>query len=184
MRKRLISRLAIIILALSAAGNAARAAEDEGFDGVVKLVETHYKVKRKNVPFLTRAAIKGGRVVARIASSSIPELSDAASVHIAVFEDQDFSRAAANVPFITALRSALSKEWSPLVQMLSPEDHEQTYIYLRESGDKFKLMVVNIGERSATVLELKLSAETLIKLMQDPDVMGKTLADEAGSSVP
>jgi hypothetical protein len=182
MNKRLISRLAIIILALSTA--TAGVTKDEGFDGIVRLVETHYKVKRKSVPLLARAAIKGGRAVARIASSSIPELAEAGTVRLAVFEDQDFSRPAASVPFMRALRTRLSTEWSPLVQLFSPDDNEQTYIYIREAGEKFKLLVINIGQRNATVLELKLSPETLIKLIQDPNVMGKSLADEAGRTVP
>lgn len=183
MHKRLISLWAIIIPALSLTVTVC-ATKDDGYDGVVKLVETHYKVKRKSVPLPAKAAIKGGRAIARIASSSIPELAEAESVRLAVFEDQDFSRPTVSVPFMTALRATLSTEWSPLVQLLSPDDNEQTYIYMREAGEKFKLLVINIGQRNATVLELKLSPETLIKLIQDPDVMGKTLADEAGNTVP
>jgi hypothetical protein len=183
MHKRLISQLAIIILALSMT-RIVGATKDEGYDRVVRLVETHYRVKRKSVPLLMRAAIKGGRTIARIASSSIPELAEAGSVRLAVFEDQDFSRPTASVPFMSPLRATLSTEWSPLVQLISPDDNEQTYIYMREAGEKFKLLVININQRNATVLELKLNPETLIKLIQDPEVMGKTLADEAGSAVP
>ncbi len=181
MRKRLISQLVIIILALSLT-HPVRSAKDEGYDVVVKLVETHYRVKRKSVPLLARAAIKGGRAIARIASSSIPELAEAGSIRLAIFENQDFSHPAGTIPFMTALRAALSPEWSPLVEILLPQDDEQTYIYMREAGDKFKLLVVNIGRRDATVLQVKLSPETLIKLIHDPEVMGKAIADEAGGS--
>ena len=183
MRKKLILRWAIIILALSLT-HTARAVKDDGFDAAVKLVETQYKVKRKSVPLLARAAIKGGRAVARIASSRIPELAEAGSVRLAVFEDQDFSRPAAGTPFMTSLRGALTSEWSALVQLLSPDDGEQSYVYMREAGERFKLLVVNISRRDATVLEIKLRPETLVKLMQDPDVMGKTLANEAGADAP
>jgi hypothetical protein len=183
MRERIILLSAVALMALPLPSTA-RALKDEGYDGAVKLVETHYKVRRKKAPLLARAAIKGGRVAARIASSSIPELSEARSVRLAVFEDQDFSRPATGVPFMSALRATLSAEWSPLVQLLSPGDHEQTYIYMREAGEKFKLLVVHIGRRDATVLEIKLRPETLVKLIQDPEVLGKTLADEAGAAAP
>jgi hypothetical protein len=183
MRERVILLLAATLTVLSITP-IARPSKEEGYDGAVKLVETHYKVKRKKVPLLARAAIKGGRAAARIASSSIPELSEAGSVRLTVFEDQDFSRPATGVPFMSALRDALSAEWSPLVQLLSPGDNEQTYVYMREAGEKFRLLVVRIGRRDAAVLEIKLRPETLVKLIQDPDVLGKTLADEAGAGAP
>lgn len=183
MRKRIVLLSAVALMALPVTV-AARAPKEEGYGGAVKLVETHYKVKRKKVPLLARAAIKGGRAAARIASGSIPELAEAGSVRLAVFEDQDFSRPAAGVPFMSALRATLPAEWSPLVQLLSPGDHEQTYVYVREAGEKFKLLVVQIGRRDAAVLEIKLRPETLAKLIQDPDVLGKTLADEAGAAAP
>jgi hypothetical protein len=34
------------------------------------------------------------------------------------------------------------------------------------------------------VLEIKLKPETLVKLIQDPEVLGKTLTDEAGAAAP
>ena len=183
MRKRIILLSAVALLALPPTC-AARAPKDDGYDAAAKLVENHYKVKRKNVSLLARAAIKGGRAAARIASSSIPELAEAGSVRLAVFEDQDFSRPAPGTPFMGALRAALPAEWSPLVQLLSPEDDEQTYVYMREAGEKFKLLVVQIGRRDAAVLEIKLRPETLVKLIQDPDILGKTLTDEAGAAAP
>jgi hypothetical protein len=182
MRKRIILLSAVALLALPPTC-AARAPKD-GYEEAVKLVETHFKVRRKNVPLLARAAIKGGRAVARIASGSIPELAEAGSVRLAVFEDQDFSRTALGASFMSALQTTLPAEWSPLVQLLSPEDGEQTYVYMREAGEKFKLLVVQIGRRDAAVLEIKLRPETLVRLIQDPDVLGKTLAEEAGAAAP
>lgn len=183
MRKILTSLLCVILMALSLT-QLASATKDDGYDAVVKLVETHYKVKRKNVPLLARAAIKGGRAVARIASSSIPELAEAGSIHLAVFEDQDFSHPTESISFMAALRATLSTEWSPLVETLAPQDDEQSYIYMRGEGDRFKLLVVNIGRRDAAVLEIKLSPETLIKLVHDPEVMGKDLTDSASGNSP
>lgn len=183
MRERIVLLSAVAVMALPLM-SMARAPKEEGYDGAVKLVETHYKVKRKKVPLLARAAIKGGRAAARIASGSIPELAEAGSVRLAVFEDQDFSRPATGIPFMSALRATLSAEWSPLAQLLSPGDHEQTYVYMREAGEKFKLLVVRIGRRDAAVLEIKLKPETLVRLIQDPDVLGKTLTDEADAAAP
>jgi hypothetical protein len=183
MRKRLILLSAVALLALPPTC-AARAAKDDGYEGAVRLVATHFKVKRKSVPLLARAAVKSGRAVARIASRSIPELAEAGCVRLAVFEDQDFSRPAPGAPFMSALRATLSAEWSPLVQLLSPEDGEQTYVYMMEAGERFRLLVVQIGRRDAAVLEIKLRPETLVRLIQDPDVLGKTLTDEAGSATP
>jgi len=69
--------------------------------------------------------------------------------------------------------------WSPLIQVTSPKDDEQTYIYLREATEKFNVIVVTIERHEAYVVQVTLSPENLAKLMRAPDEMGETLTVEA-----
>jgi hypothetical protein len=69
--------------------------------------------------------------------------------------------------------------WSPLIQAASPKEEVQTYIYLRDAGNKFNVMVVTIERREACVVQVNLSPESLAKLMRNPDEMGNRITVEA-----
>ena len=45
----------------------------------------------------------------------------------------------------------------PLMQTLSATDEEQTYIFLRDAGEKFNVLVITIDQRDATVVQVTLS---------------------------
>ena len=69
--------------------------------------------------------------------------------------------------------------WSPFIQVASPKEEAQTYIYLREAGEKFNVMVVTIEPREACVVQVNLSPTSLAKLMRNPDEMGNTITVDA-----
>ena len=77
------------------------------------------------------------------------------------------------------MNNALSQNWTLLVQTLTPKEEEQTYIYVRDAGDKFNVLVVTIERREATVVQVNLSPKTLARLMQDPNGMGKAITADA-----
>ena len=166
----------LALLASSAIGIDAQAKGDN-FNDAVKLIERHYRVKHKGIPFLAKAGIKTAVTVARIAGGSKRRLAEAGSVKVAYFEDQDFS--GNRQGFRSAINAALGATWSPLIQVQSGRDQEQVYIFLRSSGDKFNVMVITIEPRDATVVQVDLRPENLKKLMQDPDDMGRAINAEA-----
>lgn len=163
--------LAVLVPAVQAKG--------DDFGAVVKLIEQFYHVKHKGIPFLARAGIKTTTTVARIAGGRKRQLAEAGSVKVAYFEDQDFIPTGSFAGFRTSMGAMLAQSWSPLIQTASPKDGEQTYIYLRDAGEKFKVLVVTIEPREAFVVQVDLSPQALAKLMQDPDEMGKSITAEA-----
>ena len=60
-----------------------------------------------------------------------------------------------------------------------PGTEGQTYIYLREAGDKFNVLVVTIEAREGCVVQVTLSPQSLAKLMKNPDEMGETITVDA-----
>ena len=77
------------------------------------------------------------------------------------------------------MKAVLAESWSPLVQTLAPKDEEQTYIYIRDAGEKFHVLVVTIERHEATVIQATISPEVLAQLMKDPADMGKALTEDA-----
>jgi hypothetical protein len=154
-------------------------AKGDDFGEVVKFIEQFYHVKHKGIPFLARAGMKTATTVARLAGGPKEPLAEAGSVKVAYFEDQDFKSTNNFASFKTSLNTSLVQSWSPLIQVASPKNQEQTYIYLRDAGEKFNVLVVTIEPREACVVQVTLSPRNLALLMRSPDDMGQTITAEA-----
>lgn len=178
MRRKIIApcfALAAAALLLLAAPNAAAASKPAEFGDVVKLVESHYGVRHKSVPLLAKAGMKVGQIVVK----RLTRYSEYGSLKLAVFEDQDFTRPANTVDFAAVLGGRLRPDWEPLIEVSAVAGTEQTYIYTREAGKFFRVLVVTISQRDATAVQAEVSPQKLLLLMKDPDTMGRTLGDEA-----
>ena len=167
----------IIAMSLGAAGRTS--ARGDGFNDVVKVIEQFYHVKHRSIPLLARAGMKAARTVASLKGGDYKSLAEAGSVRVVFFEDQDFDSRGQIASFKASMQSTLIDSWSPLVQTLAPKSEEQTYIYVRDAGQKFHVLVVTIQRREATVIQATIAPEVLAQLMKDPGDMGKTLTDDA-----
>ena len=154
-------------------------AKGDDFGSVVKMIEQFYHVKHQGIPFLAKAGMKAATTVARIKGGTARRIAEAGSIKLAIFEDQDFDSNGRFTMFRNQMNAALNETWMPLVQTLSAKDEEQTYIFLRSSGDKFHVLVITIEKRDATVVQVTLSPKNLALLMQDPNGMGRAITEEA-----
>lgn len=179
--KRLTLSTLLLSLLLSAAFPAQAKGNDNDFDTVVKVIEQFYHVKHKGIPVLARAGIKTAAIAARVAGGSKKRLAEAGSVKVAFFEDQEFNSMGGIAIFRRTLKATLVGSWLPFIQVLSLNDEEQTYIFLREAGTKFNVLVVTIGKRDASVVQVDLAPQTLAMLMQNPNEMGKAITDDANT---
>ncbi|MBA2341027.1 MAG: hypothetical protein H0V88_11570 [Pyrinomonadaceae bacterium] len=146
--------------------NGSGGSSDDGFNTIVKLMETQFHTKRK------RSRLMGlAKLGVRIARPR-----DVRNFKLAIFEEADFSTS----DFGTPLRAALKAEWRPLAQVRAREGAEQTYTYLKEDGKNFKILIVNIEPREATVLEVEIPPERLFEWLQNPQKESQSLTDESG----
>jgi hypothetical protein len=152
-------------------------AKGDDFKSVVKMIEQFYGVKHGGIPFLAKAGMKVARTAARVKGGTAKRIADAGSIQLAVFEDQKFD--GEFTKFRADLNSALQETWSPLVQTVSANDGEQVYIFLRDAGKKFQVLVITIEERDATVVQATISPKNLALLLKDPQGTGKTITEEA-----
>lgn len=175
--KRLIA-VSFIFVALLCLGREAQTKGDD-FGAVVKVVEQFYHVKHKGIPFLARAGLKTATTVARIAGGPKRQLAEAGSVRVAYFENQEFDSKGEAGKFRASVKATLAGDWLPFVQVLSPKDEDQTYIFLQDAGEKYRVLVVTIERHEATVVQVNLARNTLAMLMQSPADMGKAITDDA-----
>jgi hypothetical protein len=153
-------------------------AKGDSFGDVVRLIERFYGVKHQSIPFLARAGIKTATTVARISGGERRRIAEAGSVKVAFFDDQDFKANQNYFAFKTSMTALLADSWNPLIQVAS-RGEGQTYVYLREAGTKFNVLVVTIDARDACVVQVTVSPETLAKLLKNPDEMGESITIEA-----
>jgi hypothetical protein len=169
-------RIVSVVLLLFGAVSVVNAKGDD-FNSVVKMIEQFYGVKHEGIPFLAKAGMGAARTAARIKGGTAKRLAEAGSIKLAVFEDQKF---VGDLPkFRSTLNGALNATWMPLVQTTSASDGEQVYIFLRDSGEKYNVLVVTIEARDATVVQVTLSPENLKLLLKDPEGTGKSITEEA-----
>lgn len=152
-------------------------ADNDDFKSVVKMIEKFYGVKHQGIPFLARTGMKVATTAARIKGGAAKQIAEAGSIKLAVFEDQSFD--GDFTKFRTSLNEALNVTWMPLIQTLSAKNEEQVYIFLRNAGDKYNVLVITIEQRDATVVQVTLSPKNLALLLKDPEGTGKAITQEA-----
>jgi hypothetical protein len=152
-------------------------AKGDDFNSVVKLIEKFYGVKHQGIPFLAKAGMKVATTAARIKGGTAKRIAEAGSVKLAVFEDQAFNGEFTR--FRSSLNTAMNQTWTPLIQTVSANSEEQVYIFVREAGDKFNVMVITIEQHDATVVQVTLSPKNLMLLIKDPEGTGKAITQEA-----
>jgi len=154
-------------------------AKGDDFGATVKVVEEFYGVKHKGIPFIAKAGIKTATTIARLSGGSRKRLAEAGSVKVAFFEGQDFKLKGGIAEFRASLKATLAGRWLPFIQVLSLNDGAQTYVFLRDAGPKYTVLVVTIEEHDAVVAQVNLAPHTLAELMQNPNEMGKAITDDA-----
>jgi hypothetical protein len=176
--------LVVVIIALACAPFvvAAGGATTKGAEhsAVVKLIESHYRVKHRGIPFVAGVANLGVKT-AKVVSKQARRALRFGDIKLAIFEDQDFSgRDAVGGDIRTGLRRTLEPEWHPLAAVRLEEDG-QTYTYTKTDDGKFKVLIIVIGQRDATVLQVSLNLEDFGKLLLNPERESRELLNEASS---
>ena len=174
----------LLTISLALAWPISARADRDGFNEAVKLIEQFYHVKHQNIPLLARASMKAVKTAAKIKGGEYKKLAESGSVRVAFFEEQTFDSRGQIASFKSGMQNLLGDQWSALVQTLAPKTEEQTYVYVRDAGKNFHVLVITIERREATVIQATLAPQVLADLLRDPEGMGKAISDEATTSDP
>ena len=142
-----------LILVLSASTLAS--AGDHEFRGVVRSIETAYRIHHTHIPllglvlFFARPAGVGG-------------------LKLALFEG--FKTPADVVDVSRVIESSLGPDWHPFVRVRSKGDinGETTLIYASPAGGRMRMMIVCLEPSEATVVQLNLNDRAIKKWMKEP----------------
>jgi len=155
------------LLALVLAASAAAFGADRDFDRLVKAVESHLGAKRTNIPLLGAANffVKAAR----------PE--GVAGFNLAVFENlRPLAREDGGE--LDRIMAEASAGLHPLVRVRSNRNREWTYIYTGDAGKITTMLIATFERNQATIVEVKLSMDALVKALKEPRRAGKSFGPD------
>jgi hypothetical protein len=167
-RTRLLAE-ALIVGALLALPAVARG-KDRAFDEIVRRIESHYN--RRPVRLMGLASFAANR--------ARPE--GVRNMKLAVFEDLDTSQYPPDNNFNSFLEGVARPEFQPFVRVLSNRDGERTYVYARETGDSWELLVIDFEQDEACVIQMQMKPEAMADWFDEPARQARSSAHEAESS--
>ena len=155
------TRLPAVLLLASWAGFGA----DREFDRIVTAVESRYGVKRTHIPLMGVANLFVK--VARPAGAS--------GFKLAIFENLNSARGYGDTADFDQLFDELSVGGlRPLVRVHSGRTGESTYICTGEIGKSTKMTIATFERNEATVIEVQVNIDLLMKTIAAPELVGKT----------
>ena len=151
--------IALVIAALVAPTQNAFAKDD--FGKIVHHIESNYHVHRQH------------RWVMGLAGFTVKfwHIGGVKNLKGAIFENQRFVNAASDTRFDEVVRAAMDSGWQPMVQSWDRHSGERTYIYAQDvsskKGKDLKLLVVNLEQNEAVVLQVKVDPNKLAGFIQE-----------------
>ena len=162
LRRIFISPVLLLTITLTLLPTAA-GAKDREFSPITKYLKTQYQARQRHGFWLGLA----GMAVKMIRPAGVK------SFKLAFFESLNLAGDTHGAGLNSAMRSALSREWQPLVRVSSNQRSEkQGFVYARQDGKDFKLMIVALDNNQAFVVRVKINPETMMKWMEKPEILG------------
>ena len=141
-------------------------AGDREFDRIVNAIETHYGTKRTHIPFMGLANF--AVMVTHPAGTS--------GFKLAVFEDLKSSRED-QMELDRFMNGIPSGGLQPLIRVHSRRDRESTYIFMGDAGKSTKVLIATFARNEATVVEVKVNMDTLLKMINQPEHAAKSFSE-------
>jgi len=158
---------ALILGALLALPAVARG-KDRAFDEIVHRIESYYH--KRPVRLMGLASF--------VASHARPE--GVKNMKLAVFEDLEQNPPGSD--FNSFLDGVAGPEFQPFVRVLSNRDGERTYVYAKEAGDSWELLVIDLEQGEACVIQMQMKPEAMTDWFDEPARQARSSAHEAASS--
>ncbi len=154
------------LLALFLTVSGAMFAGDWEFDRIVNAIESHYGTKRTHIPFMGLASF--AVMVAHPAGTS--------GFKLAVFEDLKASRED-QMELDRFMNGISGGGLQPLIRVHSRRDRESTYIFMGDAGKSTKVLIATFERNEATVVEVKVNMDTLLRMINQPERAGKSFSE-------
>lgn len=158
-------RLAVVLLIAASLASAA----GRPFEDLVKAIEKHFDTTRTRVPGMGWANL----------ALMLAHPGGAREVHIALFRDLQVDPNGERQQELDRFMDGLaSPELRPLIRTRSHEREDATYIFSGEVGKTTQLLLATFHGRQATVVEVRVDLDTLMRWIQSPEMAGREVRQD------
>ena len=150
---------------LAAGGNG------DGFNGVVRALESRYHARPTRIPFM---GLMSG--IAGIATHG-----GVHNLHVVEFENFKGDGPDSRVDgeeFLKLVEQRTGEGWSRMIRETSSTGKEQTLIYVRPEGNQVGMLVVDLDGKDLDVVEISMNPDQLMKQVSEHDHHGRLSHDQ------
>jgi hypothetical protein len=126
----------------------------DGFDGVVRTIESRYHVRATRIPFLGLASIVSHKATHDGVSN----------MHVAEFDDLD--GAIDGQELNDLCQSKLGPGWERVIRETTRKAESQTLIFMRPEGSRMGVFVLDADGHELNVVQVSVNPDHLIETVQ------------------
>lgn len=146
----------IVIALLFTFITATATAKPDPYQSVVSHLKKRYNAKQMRLPFVIGLASLGARIYTKGAVKGLK---------VAIFKEQNFTETIKDPGFESVFRT-FDAEWMPMIRFYSRKQLQRTYLYAKEVGKDFQIIVTTLQPDTAVVLTVKLNPAQLAKFIE------------------
>lgn len=147
------SFVAILIISFLAANVVAK---PDPYKQMVNHLKKKYNAKQMRLPLVIGLVSIGARIYTKGAVKGLK---------IAIFKEQNFSEPINDPGFETVFKS-FDASWSPMIRFYSRKQMQRTYLYAKEAGKDYQVMITAMQPDNAVVLTVKVNPAQLAKFIE------------------
>ncbi len=150
-----IARSFIIVIILSFI-TATVAAKPDPYKMMINHLKKRYNAKQMRLPFVIGLASFGARMYTKGAVKGLK---------VAIFKEQNFTETIKDSGFESVFKS-FDTSWSPMIRFYSRKQMQRTYLYAKEAGKDYQVMITALQPDNAVVLTVKVNPAQLAKFIE------------------
>ncbi len=145
-----------VIITLFSLLTATVAAKPDPYKTMVNHLKKRYLAKQMRLPPIMGLVSFGARLYTKGAVKGLK---------VAIFTEQNFTEMIQDAGFESVFKS-FDASWSPMIRFYSRKQMQRTYLYAKEAGKDFQVMITTMQPDSAVVLTVKVNPAQLAKFIE------------------
>ncbi len=145
-----------VVIIIAAFLTTSVAAKPDPYKTMINHLKKRYNAKQMRLPFVIGLAGFGARLYTKGAVKGLK---------VAIFKEQNFSEPITDPGFESVFKS-FDASWTPMIRFYSRKQMQRTYLYAKEAGKDFQVMITALQPDNAVVLTVKLNPEQLAKFIE------------------
>ena len=150
-----IARFFIVIIIASFC-TASVTAKPDPYKTMVNHLKKKYNAKQMRLPLVMGLVGIGARIYTKGAVKGLK---------VAIFKEQNFSDPIKDPGFESVFKS-FDTSWSPMIRFYSRKQMQRTYLYAKEDGKDFQVMITAMQPDNAVVLSVKVNPAQLARFIE------------------